>query len=474
MRSIHALLAASAAGLCIQLAAAASTPASTPANTSASVAAAPRPPAAAPVAGPANARAAAGAARFEDPAAAVARVLRLANERLSLMGAVAAWKWQHHAPVTAPAREQAVIDHAARVARSLGLPPPDVARLFALQVRLAREQEQRLETRWRARGYDYRGEPPSLQTVLRPRLDRITGEQLAALYLAAPQLARVDFVSGNAARATAELRAAGWSDATRRQLLADLHAIGAAAAALPAAAAPHADALERIRYAGVLRVGLTGDYAPFSLESADGTLVGADVDRARSLAGALGVRALFVHTTWADLLPDLAAGRFDVAMGGVSVTPARAAAAAFSIPYDSSGKTVLVRCADARRFGSLAALDQPGVTVIVNAGGTNQEYVLAHLHRARVRVLSDNRAVFGEILAHRADAMITDEVEVALQTRAHRGLCRGMPGILPRTRADKAVLLPKDPALVRAVNAWLRAGLTSGQRARSSGGGPRR
>jgi hypothetical protein len=62
-------------------------------------------------------------------AAPVASILRLADQRLGLMRDVAAWKWQHHAAVTAPAREQAVIHHAAQLAGPLGLPPTAVAQL---------------------------------------------------------------------------------------------------------------------------------------------------------------------------------------------------------------------------------------------------------------------------------------------------------------------------------------------------------
>ncbi len=96
------------------------------------------------------------AAHFRDADADVLRVLQLADQRLALMPAVAAWKWQHHTPVTAPAREQAVIAHAGQLAHRLGLSEGAVERVFALQVRLARDEESRLDDHWHATGYDYR------------------------------------------------------------------------------------------------------------------------------------------------------------------------------------------------------------------------------------------------------------------------------------------------------------------------------
>lgn len=57
--------------------------------------------------------------------------------------------------------------------------------------------------------------------------------------------------------------------------------------------------------------------------------------------------------------------------------------------------------------------------------------------------------------------MITDDVEVELQTRRHPQLCRAMPGTL--TVATKAVLLPGDAVLRAAVDAWLRQQLARGE-----------
>jgi cyclohexadienyl dehydratase len=392
---------------------------------------------------------AAASARFEAPDAAVEQVLALADKRLALMGAVAAWKWQHHAPVTAPAREQAVIGHAGELAVPLGLRREAVERLFALQVMLARDEEARLEQRWMAHGYDYQGQPPDLQRVIRPQLDHLTGQMVQALYLAAPVLAEADFPNQYAARAAMVLHAQGWSASRRDQLLQTLHAINA----------PAGPALRRIRAAGVLRVGTTGDYPPFSLEAA-GRLTGADIELAQRLAASLGVRPVFIRTRWSQLLPDLLAGRFDLALGGVSITPSRAQAAAFSEPYYSGGKTIIARCADAARFASLAALDRPGVQLIVNPGGTNQQFVQSHVHHATVRMFADNRSIFAEIVAHRADVMITDEVEVRLQVQRHPALCRAMRGTL--TQEHKAILMPKDTALVSAVDHWLQTELASG------------
>jgi cyclohexadienyl dehydratase len=98
--------------------------------------------------------------------------------------------------------------------------------------------------------------------------------------------------------------------------------LGLALLALVFATAAGADPsrLEQILQRGVLRVGTTGDYRPFTaLDKASGAYSGFDIDLARSLADALGVRVEFEPTSWPTLAKDFDAGAFDIAMGGVTV-----------------------------------------------------------------------------------------------------------------------------------------------------------
>jgi len=124
-----------------------------------------------------------------------------------------------------------------------------------------------------------------------------------------------------------------------------LAAIWAALAAARALAAE--SRLDAVLESHILRVGTTGDYRPFTaLDKTTGEYSGFDIDMARSLAQALGVQIKFVPTTWSNLAGDLAAGAFDIAMGGVSVTLDRQKTGFFSAPYMRDGKTPIARCAD--------------------------------------------------------------------------------------------------------------------------------
>jgi cyclohexadienyl dehydratase len=220
--------------------------------------------------------------------------------------------------------------------------------------------------------------------------------------------------------------------------------------------------LAAIEASATLRVGLTGDYAPYSLRAADQEITGADVTMAQALAKALGVKLEIVPTTWKSMTDDLKADRFDIAMGGVSVTPARAAIGNFSVTMMNDGKRPIVRCGDKERYTSIATIDQPDVRVVFNPGGTNETFAKAHFPDAKLDEYPDNRTIFDEIADRHADVMVTDGAEVDYQARRHPGvLC---PAAVPQPfdHFDKAYWMTRDDALKEAVDAVLQKKLEAG------------
>jgi cyclohexadienyl dehydratase len=225
-----------------------------------------------------------------------------------------------------------------------------------------------------------------------------------------------------------------------------------------AAASP---TLALIRRRGVLRVGTTGDYTPFSLLRPDGTYVGADIDMAYDLAARLGVGLDFVATMWVRLLDDFLAGRFDIAMGGVTVMPARAERGCFSTPNFIDGKRPLARLADRERFASLAAIDRPGVRLIANPGSANEAFARANFRHATVIIHHDNATVFDELVRGNADVMITDGLEADHQAQLHPELC-AVPVAAPFTRLEKAYFFARDPVMKEFIDAWLADRMATG------------
>ncbi|SDL57723.1 transporter substrate-binding domain-containing protein [Pseudomonas indica] len=220
--------------------------------------------------------------------------------------------------------------------------------------------------------------------------------------------------------------------------------------------------LDRILESGVLRVGTTGDYKPFSYKDPkSGQFIGLDVEMGESLAKALGVKLELVPTSWPTLMADLAADKYDVAMSGVSVSLERQKVAFFSQPYMRDGKTPITLCSNKDKFQSLEQIDRAGVRAIVNPGGTNEKFARANLKQAEIVMHPDNVTIFEQIVQGKADLMMTDAVETRLQSRLHPELCALHPD-QPFDFSEKAYLIPRDLVFKQFVDQWLRQDIESG------------
>lgn len=372
-------------------------------------------------------------------AADSAALYRLIDARLELMDEVAAYKWRHGLHIEDLEREAVVLDNAVADGLRFGITPDSSRRWFAAQIDAAKAIQRHWFEIW-AGG----AEPPpapDLAEEIRPELLRLGSAMLEAA-AQGPPVSAADFAS------VVEVR--GLDAISRGRLFEALQGL---------ARYPHR--LAQIIDTGVLRVGTTGDYAPFSHRAdGDAAFTGIDIDLARHLAGELGVQVAFVATSWPDLMDDLRHGRFDVGMSGISRILARQRNGFLSRPYYVGGKTPIARCRDTGRFDSLAAIDRKGVRVIVNPGGTNEAFVDAHIHNATKILHPDNRTIFDVIVAGEADVMITDRVEVELQSRRRPELCPAMSGTL--TYQEKAYLMPQDPVWRAFVDTWLDLALADG------------
>ncbi|AZM51919.1 ABC transporter substrate-binding protein [Streptomyces sp. WAC 01529] len=207
----------------------------------------------------------------------------------------------------------------------------------------------------------------------------------------------------------------------------------------------HGSLLDSVPRKGVLKVCTTGDYAPFTkLDPVHETYSGVDIKMARDLAKSLDAKPRFVRTSWANLTKDVAARRCDIGVGGVSITLPRARQVYFSEPTREDGKTPIVRCADKGGFGAgtLKDIDKPGTRVIVNPGGTNEQFARANIKQATLTLHPENTTIFQEIVDGRADVMMTDASETRYQARIHPELCSLHPD-KPFTFSEKAYAMPR-------------------------------
>jgi len=246
-------------------------------------------------------------------------------------------------------------------------------------------------------------------------------------------------------------------------LLLILLAVATATAAL-AESAGSRGVLEAIRARGVLLVGTAGDYQPMSyLDPESGAYVGFDAELAEDLASSLGVGIEYVPTSWPTLMEDTLAGKFDLALCGITVTDARKEQALMSDGYLENGKTVLCRKEDAEKYTSLEAINRPEVRVMENPGGLNEKFARENLPDAALIIHPVNQEIPGLVAAGEADVMITEIMEAGYYTGLDDRLAAPLIHA-PFTHGQLGVLMPKGSEdLLEYVNAFLRAEKESGR-----------
>ena len=216
------------------------------------------------------------------------------------------------------------------------------------------------------------------------------------------------------------------------------------------------DALSSVRGRGVLLVGATGDYRPLSYRDPEtGRYEGFDAALAEDLASDLGVRLQYVPTTWPTLMKDTRAGKFDVALCGITITEGRKKQALMSDGYLGNGKTVLCRAEDAEKYTSLESIDRPEVRVMENPGGLNEKFAREHLPRAVLMIHPVNEEIPGLIATGKADVMITEILEAAYYCARDKRLAAPLLE-KPFTRGELGMLLPPgSEILLEYVNGFL-------------------
>ncbi len=235
------------------------------------------------------------------------------------------------------------------------------------------------------------------------------------------------------------------------------------AIALPDAAQAQgqAPAIEQIRQRGALRVGVS-TFVPWAMRDTNGELIGFEIDVARKLAEDLGVRLEHVPTAWDGIIPALIAGRFDIIISGMSVTPQRQQTVDFTIPYANSGQEIVANRQLSGNVRTLQDLNRAGVTITCRRGAVPCTFLTENLARATIRQFDDDAQASQEVLNGRANAWMASFPRPRfLALDNPQVVFMPFPDFV--TRAEEAFAVRKgDTATIEAMNAWIRANQANG------------
>ena len=183
----------------------------------------------------------------------------------------------------------------------------------------------------------------------------------------------------------------------------------AAIAALAfASASAQADKLAEILSKGVVRIIVFSDVPPFSSNNAKRELEGFDVDLAKMIAEALGVKLELVQATAANRIPYLLTDKADMNVAAMSVTAERAKQVMYSAPYADTSLAV---------YGAKSAIVKSGADLgkqkIAVAKGTTEDIVLTSLNTgADIMRMEDNATSVQAYLSGQAQFLAANSVVV--------------------------------------------------------------
>lgn len=162
--------------------------------------------------------------------------------------------------------------------------------------------------------------------------------------------------------------------------------------------------IEQIAKRGTLRVGMDV-FVPWAMKNKKGELIGFEIDVARQLAKDMGVKVEFVPTKWSGIIPALIAGKFDVIIGGMGVTPKRNLKINFTNPYYYSSQGLLANTQKSKGF-AITDFNNSSVDIAARLGSNAALAAKKNFPKAKLRLFDDEPAAVQEVRNGRVHAMV--------------------------------------------------------------------
>lgn len=210
--------------------------------------------------------------------------------------------------------------------------------------------------------------------------------------------------------------------------------------------------IDSVKAVGTIKVGL-GTFVPWAFPNKNGELIGFEVDVANKLASDLGIQLELVPTAWDAIIPSLVAGKFDVIIGGLTITPDRAKSVDFTIPYEHSQVYAVVNKKVAPDITTLAQLNSPDVTFAKRRGSAAAAEDIFPL--AKTLLFDDENTQQQEFLNGNVTAVTVSTPTQALLAEQHPDIVRIIEPSTEQTNEAFAIR-KNDPKTQEAFNGWIK------------------
>lgn len=157
-----------------------------------------------------------------------------------------------------------------------------------------------------------------------------------------------------------------------------------------------------------LRIGVEGEYPPFSSVDPDGNLQGFDIDIAWALCEKMDRECVLVQNSWDTIIPALLENKYDAILASMSITEERQKRVDFSRAYyNTPAKFVAAEGADFEPTPE----GLEGKVIGLQKGTIHQCYMEKHFPNVELKLYDDQTDVFRDLKNGRLDAQISDSIQ---------------------------------------------------------------
>ena len=193
----------------------------------------------------------------------------------------------------------------------------------------------------------------------------------------------------------------------KKAALAVTAALSLSLASAPEAIAQDQSVLDRVVERGSLRVGV-GSFVPWAFRSKSGDYIGYEVDVSTKLAEDMGVELELLPTAWDGIIPALLTDKFDLIIGGMTVTPARNLRINFTESYHSGlGQDVVANKELIAEGSTVEDLNTPGTVIGVRRGAVSVQAAQQFFPLATLRQYDDEAVIEQELMAGNVGMWVT-------------------------------------------------------------------
>jgi polar amino acid transport system substrate-binding protein len=166
--------------------------------------------------------------------------------------------------------------------------------------------------------------------------------------------------------------------------------------------------LEQVKKRGTIRIGMS-TFVPWAMRDKNGSLIGFEIDVATQLAKDMGVQVEFVPTAFDGIIPSLLAGKFDLIIGGLAITPARNLQVNFTSPYSETGLQLAANRKLSATLTTMAAYNDPQITLTCRRGTSACSDGARLFPKATLRQFDDDTLCFQEVKNGNAHGVLASE-----------------------------------------------------------------